>query len=55
MSQITPTLWLSGVEVAYSRLFLVNEKITHVLNCADDAPLFKVPKDFFGIEESKDD
>ena len=36
MSEILPTLWLSGADVAYDRRFLLSRKITHVLNCAEE-------------------
>lgn len=45
MSQITPTLWLSGIDAAYSKTFLVSNRITHVLNCAEDAPMGSYPLD----------
>lgn len=38
MSEVLPTLWLGGADIAYDRSFLKSRKITHVLNCAEELP-----------------
>lgn len=47
MSQILPKLWLSDVNTAREKSFLINENITHILNCAEEVDArpscYKIP------------
>ena len=36
MSEVLPTLWLTGCDVAYEKGFLQNVGATHILNCAEE-------------------
>jgi len=50
MSEVLPTLWLSGCEDAYTKGFLQRARITHILNCAEE--LSSHPSKYHFVPES---